>query len=131
MLVLKVRNLTKGMKMKEMKDVSNLLRNNSIDTLVRDYNIDVITYKMLVMYGSDEWKNSNQPIEDLVTMDEIINIGGIDESFVKWLMEINEVYYIVDGDESYFNFGEVVDKHNWYQWCEKYGEEKVRVISGL
>lgn len=111
-----------------MKDVSNLLRNNSLDTLVRDYNLDVITYKMLEMYGSEDYKNSNQPIEDLVTIEEIVKFGGIDESFVKWLMEINEVYYIVDGDECHYNFGEIVDKHNWFQWCEKYGEERVRVV---
>jgi len=105
-----------------MKDVSKLLGNNSLDTLVRDYNLDVIILKMLQMYDSENYNNSNQPIEDLVTIEEIVNIGGIDESFVWWLMEGYELYYKIDDNRYYFNFGEVVDKHNWYQWCEKYGE---------
>lgn len=101
-----------------MKDVSKLFENNTLDTLVRDYDLDVITLKMLQMYESDEWKNSNQSIEDLVTMEEVKRFGGVDKSFVLWLMEINKVYYVFDGDEYYFNLGEVIDKHNWYQWCK-------------
>ena len=93
-----------------------------IHTLVTEKNLDVVTLMMMKMYGSDEYKNSNQPIEDLVTIEEIVNIGGIEESFVWWLMEEDEVYYILDGDVCYFNFGEVVDKHNWYQWVKENSE---------
>ena len=101
-----------------MEDVSKLFENNTLDTLVRDYNLDVITFKMIQMYETESYKNSNQSIENLVTMEEIVNVGGINESFVEWLMKIGKVYHIFDGEKCYYNFGEVMDKHSWYKWCE-------------
>lgn len=98
-----------------------------LNSLVENYNLDIYLFLKMKYYRSEEYKNSDFPLETLVDEDFIEEEIGIDKRFLWKLMNVEnqycDVYY--KSDEAHyplFNVNEITTQFDFFDWISNIDE---------